>query len=1033
MQKVGITREKPSRDYPSTIGDSMRTSLSQRCLVCFSCALLSIAVVVCLAEPVRAQVDRAGLNGTVTDSSGRVLPGARVVAIKVDSGLRREAVCSGEGSYDIPELPAGVYSVTFTAEGFEELTFTNLVQAAGHTSTLNATLKVSGKNEQIEVEASSEQFDETSDALGARIETTLVKELPLDGRNWSTLTALVPGAVDTGGSNQRSVRFGGRGRDDDNFTYDGIDATNIINQAQQPYVRLAIPLDTIQEFRVNAMLATPEAGATGGPQLAVTSPSGTNQFHGDVFEFLRNNIFDAREPVPFSATQPPFHLNQSGGSLGGPLASNKTFFFVAYEGYRQTLGQTLIGFVPSDSFRAQVAAQSPALQPILNAYPEGQALVNPSVAQWVGEGSQNGHEYSGMFRIDHKFSDQTTAFVRANIDDALSSAPLASSGAYLQDQQQLTSSPVNAVIELLHIFSPAFLNEVKFGFNRSTGDTTNINLTGVPYAIAVSGFTTLNNDKVSVGVGNTFSGIDNMTWVEGRHTVKAGVEIRRVQLNQGNTASGTISFASAAAFAADQVNTATLTGALPVNGLRKTQYFGYGQDEFKWRPNLTLNFGARYSFFNIFHEVFRRANPFDFATCGPQGFCGVGASFGKPNYGDIDPRLAIAWAPWGSGHTVIRTGVGLYHEDGQLDDQNLPISNEVYSYSLSSKTLPVLSYPIDPFLANTTGIISPRAEDRRRKDTEVTQWGLSVQQALPADLVGTISYVGSEGAHLLTLSAVNVVNPLTRTRPYPAFGQVSWRGNIANSNYQALSVAVKRSFSHGLLLGANFQWSQEIDDGSDGSGDGDSLVAENVSCQPCERADGAWDVRDVFSANAVYRLPFGRGQRFVNQPGIWSAIVGSWEVSSVAMARTGFPIDVTIDRSASDVPDGNTADQRPNLVPGVSLTPPGGPQVNEWINPAALAVPAAGTFGNAPRDVARGPGTWQVDVGLTRRIAFTERVGFEFRAEAFNVLNHPQYGLPQADFSTGPGVFGSIITTVNTGPVGTGTPRQLQFMFRVGF
>ena len=151
------------------------------------------------------------------------------------------------------------------------------------------------------------------------------------------------------------------------------------------------------------------------------------------------------------------------------------------------------------------------------------------------------------------------------------------------------------------------------------------------------------------------------------------------------------------------------------------------------------------------------------------------------------------------------------------------------------------------------------------------------------------------------------------------------------------------------------------------------------------------------------------------------------------MARTGFPIDVTIDRSASDVPDGNTADQRPNLVPGVSLTPPGGPQVNEWINPAALAVPAAGTFGNAPRDVARGPGTWQVDVGLTRRIAFTERVGFEFRAEAFNVLNHPQYGLPQADFSTGPGVFGSIITTVNTGPVGTGTPRQLQFMFRVGF
>jgi hypothetical protein len=1033
------------RDHVLAIGDGLRTSESRRYLVCLLGALLCFAAVTCLPETVRAQVDRAGMYGTVTDPSGRVLSGARVVAIKTDSGLRRETVCSAEGLYDIPELPAGVYSVSFTADGFEELTFTNLVQAAGQTRTLNATLKLSGKNEQIEVAASSEQLDETSDTFGTRIEAAQVKELPLDGRNWSTLTALVPGAVDTGGSNQRSVRFGGRGRDDDNFTYDGVDATNIINQAQQPYVRLAIPLDAIQEFRADSMLATPEAGATGGPQLAVTSPSGTNQFHGDVFEFFRNNVFDAREPVPHSAIQPPFRLNQFGGSLGGPIVSNKTFFFAAYEGYRQVLGQTLLGFVPSDSFRTQVAAQTPALQPILNAYPEGQTLVCPiapctqsNVAQWTGEGAQYGHEDFGMFRIDHAFSDRTTAFVRANIDEALSLAPLASSSQYLQDQQQLTSSPVNGVIELLHLFSPTLLNEVKFGFNRSTADTTNINQTGVLYAVAISGFTTLNNDKQSIGVGDTFAGIDNMTWVMGRHTVKAGLEIRRVQLNQGNTASCTVSFASTAAFAADQVNTASLTGALPVNGLRKTQYFGYVQDEFKWRPNLTFNFGARYSFFNIFHEVLGRANPFDFATCGPQGFCRVGASFGQPNYGDIDPRLAIAWAPRSSGHTVIRAGVGLYHEDGQLDDQNLPISNEVYSYSLSSKTIPTLSYPIDPFLANTTGIVSPRDNDRRRKDTEVTQWGLSVQQALPADFVETISYVGSEGAHLLSLSAVNVVNPVTGTRPYPAFGQISWRGNNANSNYNALSISAKRSFSHGFLLSGNYQWSHEIDDGSNGSGDGDSLAAENVSCQPCEKADGAWDVRHVFSANAVYELPFGRGQRFVHQPGIWSALVGSWELSSIAMARTGFPVNVTIDRSASAVPDGNTTDQRPNLVPGVSLIPPGDPTVSEWINPAAFAVPAAGTFGDAPRDVARGPGTWQIDVSLERRIALTERLGLDFRVEAFNVFNHPQYGQPQPDFSLGapsPGVagFGSIISTVNTGPVGTGTPRQMQFMLRLGF
>ena len=1002
--------------------------------------ILGIAIMLGFAPWSHAQVDRAGLNGTVTDSSGHVLPQTHITAVKNDTGLSRETDSSLRGTYDIPELSVGVYTVTFVHQGFKILSFENVAQVVGQTRTLNAKLQVSGGQERIEISASSEQLDENSSALGTRIEQTQVKELPLDGRNWATLTALAPGAVDTGGSNQRAVRFAGRGRDDDNFTYDGIDATNIINQAQQPYVRLAIPLDTIGEFRVNSMLATAEVGGTGGPQLAVTSPSGTNRLHGDAFQFFRNDAFDAKVPVPINTVnpaQPPFHLNQFGGAVGGPIASDKTFFFAAYEGYRQLLGQTLFGYVPSDTFRAQVAAESPLLVPILNAYPEGQILISPNVSEFIGEGRQIVSENSGMFRIDHRFSDKTTIFVRANIDQAVSNAPLASSGQYLQGQQQLTSSPVNSVIELLHVFSSTLVNEFKFGFNRSTADTGNINQTAALYAFAVSGFTTLNNNKQSMGTGNSFSEIDNLTWVKGRHTLKAGAEIRRIQLNQGNSASGTVNFASQAAFAANQVSTATLTGVLPVNGLRKTQYFGYWQDEFKWLPNLTVNLGARYSFFNIFHEVLGRANPFDFAACGPQGFCGVGASFGQPNYGDFDPRVAWAWAPRGNGHTVIRAGFGTYHEDGQLDDQNLPIANEVSSYSLSNKTTSNLSYPIDPFLVDTTGIISPRAEDRRRKDTLVTQWSLSVQQALPLDFVGTAAYVGSEGAHLLTLSEVNVVDPKTGTRPYPTFGQVSWRGNISNSSYQALSVSLKRTFSRGLLLSANYQWSHEIDDGSNGSGDGDSLVAQNVACQSCERASGIWDVRHVFNVNAVYQLPFGPGKRYLSQPGIWSKVFGSWEVTSTALARTGFPVNVTIDRSSSAVPDGNNVDQRPDLVPGVSLTPPGGARFTEWINPAAFAAPAKGTFGNAPRNVARGPGAWQMDLGLGKDLPVNERVHLQFRTEFFNVFNHPQYGLPQSGISPYlngvPEVFGNIVTTVNSSPVGTGTPRQIQFALKVAF
>ena len=1000
-------------------------------------------IVVCLVSTSSAQVDRAALNGTVVDSSGRALPQTQITAIQNDTGLKRETTSSPSGTYDIPELPVGVYTVTFTHDGFNELSFEDVVQVVGRTRTLNATLQVSGGKERVEVSASSEQMDKTSDALGTRIEHAQAKSLPLNGRNWATLTALAPGAVDTGGSSQRAVRFAGRGRDDDNFTFDGIDATNIVNQPQQPYVRLSIPLDTIQEFRVDSMLATAEAGSTGGPQLAVTSPSGTNQWHGDAFEFFRNNVFDAAQPVPVNSALQPFHLNQYGASLGGPIVRNRTFFFVAYEGYRQIWGFPLLGFVPSDAFRAQVAADSPVLVPILNAYPEAQTLTsNPDVAQFASEGRQTVNENSAMIRLDQRFTEKTTAFVRFNIDRAVNTQPLASAGNYLADRQQLTSGPVNGGIELLHIFSPSLVNEFKFGFNRGTADTTDINQTGLPYTFAVSGaFTTLNNNKMSTGVGNSFSEIDNLTWIKGRHTLKAGVEIRRVQLNQGNTEAGTVVFPSTSAFDADQVSTASLNGALPINGLRKTQYFGYIQDELKLRPNLTMNLGARYSFFNIFHEVQGRANPFDFATCGPQGFCGVGASFGQRNYGDLDPRLAFAWSPGTSGNSVIRAGFGLYHEDGQLDDQNLPISNEVFAYSLSNKTIPNLSYPITPFLQDTTGIVSPRDDDRRRKDTYVEQWGLSLQQALPADFVGTVSYVGSKGVHLLTLSEVNVVDPVTGTRPYPSFGQVSWRGNKDNSNYNGLSVAVKRSFSHGFLFAANYMWSHEIDDGSDGSGDGDSLVAENVACQVCERADGIWDVRHVFNANAIYQLPFGPGKPYLNQPGVWRSIAGSWEVTSMVVARTGFPVNVTIDRSSSAVPDGNTTDQRPDLLPGVSLTPSGGKTIGQWINPAAFAAPAVDAFGDAPRNIARGPGAWQIDLGIGKLIPLTERTHLEFRTEFFNIFNHPQYGLPQSDISpylAGQlGVFGSIIQTVNTttpvSPVGTGTPREIQFMLRIAF
>ncbi len=1013
-----------------------------------------VGIILCLVSSSPAQVDRAGLNGTVTDPSGRVLPQAHIIAVQDATGLRREATSSSSGTYDIPELPLGVYAITFEHEGFKSLTFVDVEEVIGRTRTLDATLQVSGGQQKVEVSSSSALIDRNASAVTGLIERQQADELPLNGRDWSQLTALIPGAIDTGGSNQRSVRFAGRGLDDSNFTYDGVDATNVVNQTQRPWVRLAIPLDAISEFRVDSLSAPAEEGATGGAQLNVTSPSGTNRFHGRLFEYLRNDVFDA--PVPQWAsngeTQQPLRLNQFGGSVGGPIKRDKTFFFLAAESYRQNWGYPVSGDVPSPALIATVPTSS-AIYPIINAYPGAgpnaieTSTSDPDIDLLTCACTQVVKENSAMLRLDQHFSAKTTAFMRFNYDRAVNTQP---ASAAATDLQQKVSTPVNGALELLHIFSPNLVNEAKFGFNRATSNTYNLNKTGILYSIAIAqddagpGFVTQNVAEDAIYVGNSFSGIDNLTWIHGRHTFKFGAEIRRIQLNQSSSEHGKITFSTIEDLANNLVKKASLTGALPVNHLRKNDYSGYAQDEYKVLPNLTLNLGVRYTVFELFNEANGLANPFDFDTCGAQGYCGVGASFGQQNYGDVDPRVGFAWAPRKGGKTVIRGGFGIYHEDGQLDDQNLPAKNEVPSYTVQGG-----SYPVD--FTGPGSLPTPNAEQRNRKDSYVEQWSFSVQQELPANFVSTFSYLGSHGVHLLEQNAVNLYPPPAYTTlQYPAFAPaINWRGSTGMSTYNGLSVGLRRSFSHGFLVAANYTWSHEIDNGSNGSGDGDEIQPQNPLCQACDTASGAWDARHVFNANAVYQLPFGHGKQLLNNGGIAGAIAGNWELTTTALARTGFPVNVLLPSNYT-APDGAFGTQRPDLVPGVSLTPPGGRTIAAWINPAAFAYPA-GDFGTAPRDLVRGPGTWQIDMGLAKHIPLTERVGMQFRAEFFNIFNHPQLGQPLATCDvtassptgcpTGPGGFGSIINTVNLNtaivnpitPVGSGTPREIQFALRFSF
>jgi hypothetical protein len=1013
--------------------------------------LMGLAVLVVLAPLCLAQRDRSALSGTVTDSAGRLLPQARVTVVESATGLRRETISDSIGNYSIPQLPVGIFTVSFEHQGFEKLEFVDVEGHIGGTRTLDAELQVAGGKERVEVNRAAALMDHNTSAVTGLIEREQADELPLNGRNWSALTAFVPGAIDTGGSNQRSVRFAGRGLDDGNFTYDGVDATNIVNQTQRQWVRLAIPLDAIAEFRVDTLMATAEEGATGGAQLAVASPSGTNRLHGRLFEYVRNNVFDA--PLPEWASngkaQQPLRLNQFGAALGGPIVRDKTFFYAASEAYRQNWGYPVSGDVPSESLKATVPSTSPVWgiiqgfpgagpKRILTPWTPASDPGDPDYRDYdllTCECTQVVNEGSAMLRLDHRFSEKTSGFMRFSYDRSVDTQPLSASAT---DLQQKVSAPVNAALELLHVFNAHLVNEGEIGFNRSTDNQYNSSDSGIIYQVAIAtgpgpGFVTENYDYSSIYVGNSFSALDNLTWVHDRHTVKAGVEIRHIQLNQQYGEHGKLTFATLEDLAGNEVKKASLTGALPVNDLRKNDYFAYALDEFKWRPGLVLNLGVRYSVFDLFNEEHGKANPFDFATCGPQGFCGVGASFGEQNHGDVDPRAAIAWTPWKGGRTVFRSGFGMYHEDGQLDDQNLPAKNEVASYAATSGSNAPISWPV----VFGAGTLSPNAEQRNRKDSYVEQWNFSAQRELPGNFVSTVSYLGSHGVHLLDTNAVNLIDTATGLVQYPDFAPaIGWRGSVGMSSYNGLSVEARRPFSRGFLVAGNYTWSHEIDNGSNGSGDGDEVSPENPLCLGCDRASGAWDARHVFNGNVVWQLPFGVGRPMMNQRGLASTLAGGWEVTPTAVARTGFPVNVLMPGSYTAA-DGSSGTERPDLVRGVSLTPPGGRTVAEWINPAAFAAPG-GAFGTAARNLVRGPGTWQIDLGAGKTFPVQERTQLEFRAEFYNIFNHPQLGQPQSTFdpsnTTG---FGSILNTVNTlspvTPVGSGTPREMQFALRLAF
>jgi hypothetical protein len=1084
-----------------------------------------------------AQVDRAVLEGTVTDVSGAAIVGAAVKIVSVDTGTSQEQHTNSKGYYRIPGLAVGRYTITVTNAGFKTRVIEGVDLEVGQTRTLDPKLDVGAINEKIEVKATVAPSERNSAEASTVIDTDQIANLPNNGRDWASFTLLAPFAQDDGGGDQRTIRFAGRARDDNNFQFDGVDAGGIQEQAQKSQTRLQISQDAVEEYRVSSALYDAEYGTQAGGQIDVVTKSGTNALHGTAFGYFRNSVFDARN-FNDPPSVPPFRYGQYGLTIGGPIQKDKTFFFISYEGLRQLQESTTFGIVPTTSLMQDILVNgrngngpSPLMCPILQAFPwsastgtigscaprfvfadstfsalpPGQQPQSPDLPtdaqQFTSAAATTVHEDTWLVRIDHKFSENTTLYGRAQRDISLVDGPNGSNVAL--DRVQTINHPANYFLALEHLFSPSLFNEIKVYVNRQPFH--NPQASALPYAVNTNNFVALNNNQADIEVGTTYGVLDNIVWRHGAHAFKAGMEYRRVRLNQGKTASNTLDFTDDNSLISASLSDVKFTAPWCCHKLRRNFLMPYFQDEWKVTPTFTASLGVRWEYYGVAHEADNRTTIFDFdqfhgACMGSASTnppfpipvntppCPTNPALYNPNYRNFDPRVSFAWAPSAlHGKTVIRSGFGIYHGAAQNDDLNAGLESDTFTGSVQNVQLtPALQQTVPDTTGFSNAANQPRALQRHgRRDLYTETWGLTVDHELPSGLLLSASYLGSHGVRLFARGAVNlcITTPdvngnCTRglDQFYPVvgdpYGSVDLKTDSGASSYHALGLSLERRLSAGLSFQTRYTFSHSLNDGSVGGGE--SNGPENLNCRRCDKGPSIFDVRHNFTADATYELPFGPGKAYLNQPGLLGRVIGGWQLSSIGIWHTGHPLTVVMNIPPSQLPDGNDqTTQRPDLIPGVPLTLPGGghnglPLINAGafapppFDPSAID-PGTGQplgvlsrFGNAPNGIVRALPSWQVDLALIKETRITERVAVEIGIQAFNVFNHAQLGDPHdltLNYNFDPAqanpqslspdpLFGVITTTNNfnnnndnaaSPNTGTGLPRQIQFMVRFKF
>jgi hypothetical protein len=1101
---------------------------------------LVIAVALLTHVSASAQTDAGRLTGTVRDPNNAVVPGATVVARNERTGEERSATSTGEGTYLLQSLKASTYTVTVAAENFQTAKTNGLQLNVGQELTLDLVIKP-GIAEQVDVVSSQEAAVETGSArIGANVNPREVEGLPVNGRQLSQLYLQAPGSVNTGSGTFGDIRFSGRAVEQNVIRYDGVEGTGIIDaspgnlngEVPSPF-RLQTSLENVQEFRVDSSNYPAEYGTGTGGQINVVTKSGSNRFHGSGFEYLRNDAFDARNFFDQSRKS-PLRMSQFGGSVGGPVRADKLFFFFSYEGYRLRTGINTLEAVPSAAACARAVA---SVAPFCGAFRAPEALILPGnsassdfdIAQLNSNVKTD--ENSFATRFDYRVSQKHSMYFRFFRDHGMNESPEGVSGRRVL----IDALPQNGVLAFQTLLSPTLINEVKLGFNeartRINGNAPTVggldfsaislNISGSVALSGIAGQGTSSGisspgglvraNSATNGRGQPYtpysiSLIDSLSWSRGTHSYKFGGELRAIRLYTDRLGGTTYTFNSLTDFLVNRPARVQYLGdvsaASPFNGgatgerLAKQEYaIGYAQDEWKIRPNLTLNYGLRYEFYTPLREDRNLQVLFDIDTGQLRPATGSAFKSSKTNFG---PRVAIAWSPlpgsagfFGGGRTVLRAGFGIYYGPGQTEDQIQPIESDRVSSTITSGAL--LAFPSDPnaIVRNFNDNPLNRQYQPRAYASDYTipekiyQYSVSLQQELPLHLNGSASYVGSRGRNLFLRSVANritsvrpdgtVIREFDIVQPSGAilrpFAEVDYKTSGGSDSYNALQLSLGRRFSTGLTLNSQYTFARSF---GNTAGSNEARTAANNARAIAEfdydRGYNNFDVRHSFNLSALVDLPFGKGRPH-DLGKVGNALLGNWTVGGIVNARSGLPIEVGITRpdvvfldaagnvfgsagagriAVINTPGGGSSRnvRRPNLIPGIN---PYLKNDRQWLNPAAFSIPAPGEFGNLPRNALRGPGFRQFDLVLNRRFPISETVNVEFRTEVFNIFNFTNFANPSATLNNALGTganqlqpgqpftqasagttFGLLRSTVER-TVGLGTNRQIQFALRLNF